>query len=79
MILAQTRIFAGPHNLLGLRGPAKVRACAKRALLDPKWSFAIPSNLQLKGFHEQESKKEAYSPLYTCLGDLVIKRPLYVL
>jgi len=47
MFLAQTRIFAGPHNLLGLRGPANIRARAKRALLDPKWSFAIPSSVKI--------------------------------
>ncbi len=40
MILEQARILAGQHNLLGLRGPANIRVCAKRAILDPKWSFA---------------------------------------
>ncbi len=43
MILAQIRILEELHNLLGLRGSVKIRTCAKRALLDLKWSFAIPS------------------------------------
>ena len=39
MIFAQVRILAGPHNLLVLRGPDKIRTCAKRALLDRKSKF----------------------------------------
>ncbi len=46
MILVQIRIVEGPYNLLSLRGPYKIRTCAKRALLDPKWSYAIPSTIK---------------------------------
>ena len=43
MILTPIEFFAGAHNLLGLRGPAKNLNGRQKRAFRPKWGFAIPS------------------------------------